>query len=258
MLSTAKQHETLLLASNIVSGKTDVGVVENSLTLSQTINLPALRSVFKAETAQIAFGVGRIIVDRFLSSFGFSTKHNPAQVDIITADVLDAFKYESMQDVILFLKMARTGRFGATNRGIDSNLILGDWMPMYLEAKAEEREKQHTKEKQDRIRLEISPEALLRQHQKDIAPMKRKKEEQAFRDYVERMTKGIDRYQLESLIKQVSKVTDVLPYINILKCKRLEITFKCHVCFQKDTMSNILIEYKDLHYCRECFEEIKK
>lgn len=217
MLTIVKQQETLSLAKDIVSGKENIGMIENSLTIKSAYECPTIKNVFR-ENNQIAFAVVQLLVQRFLSSFGFATKHSETQIEIITTDLLDNFKYESLQDIILFLKMARNGKFGTTARGLDSNLIMGDWMPKYLELKAEERERQYTLEKH-----QPHNEAVENFYKK----MQRKKEheqkEKDFRDYVEKMTKGITREQLEILIKKVSLVEEAAPFLYILKLKRREI-----------------------------------
>lgn len=247
------------MASNLVNGSLSVGIIENSLTLSQTVEMPAIRSVFKGETAMIAFSLSKILVDRFLASFGFSTKHNETQIEVIAADVLESFKYESLQDLILFLKMARTGKFGATNRGIDSNLILGDWMPMYLELKAEERERKHAKEQSERLKVEVSPQQIIKQNQINTAKSIREKKEKEFRDYVEQMTKGITREQLETLIEKCDQVPEVKEFMHILKEKRRVILRRCSCCFRDEvaTINKVFITSKrdNKLYCHQCYIE---
>ncbi|MDB0600069.1 hypothetical protein PL373_02635 [Tenacibaculum maritimum] len=74
------------------------------------------------------------------NSFAFATKLTDDQIDILTVDALDKFSHESLEDILLFFKMARSGKFGTTKRGVDSNLIFGEWFPMYLDLKSRERE----------------------------------------------------------------------------------------------------------------------
>ena len=69
---------------------------------------------------------------------------------MLTIDTLEHFSYESLEDIILFFKMARTGAFGSTKKGVDSNLIYGEWFPAYLEKKAQIRETNYTTEKSNR------------------------------------------------------------------------------------------------------------
>lgn len=213
------RQETLGLARDIAAGKTDVGFLENSITVRQTVDFPTIRSVFKGDAAMVAYSVVKVLVKRFLDSFGFSTKHSEIQVETFTADILDNFKYESLQDIILFLKMARQGKLGATGRGVDSNLIVGEWMPKYLEIKAEEREMSYSKTK----KALLSDLDMAKIYSSETAQRRRELEEREFRNYVEEMTKGITREQLEILIDKCSKVEEVQRYMWILKLKRREI-----------------------------------
>lgn len=115
--------------------------------MKETFENSSLRSTFKGDNAQIAFSVVKILVERFIDSFGFSTKMSGTQIETLTVDTLEKFSFETLHDIILFFKMARNGQFGSTNRGVDSNLIYGDWYPKYLEQKSIEREKILQKEK---------------------------------------------------------------------------------------------------------------
>jgi len=90
---------------------------EMGLTIQSTFSKPNIRSVFKGETAQIGFSVVNVLVTRFINSFGFSTKLDPMQIEMITVDTLENFAYESIEDILLFFKMARSGKFGTTKRG---------------------------------------------------------------------------------------------------------------------------------------------
>jgi hypothetical protein len=141
-------ERALVLSRNILTNPKSLAITEMNLTITETIGKQVIRSVFKNDV-ESALGIITIIVTRFLNSFGFSTKHNEEQIDIISIDTLEHFSFESLEDIILFYKMARSGKFGATNRGVDSNLIFGDWLPKYLEIKSLEREKIITKKQND-------------------------------------------------------------------------------------------------------------
>ena len=91
-------------------------MIEMSLTLAESDNKAKMRSVFKGDTGQIGFSVVKVLVNRFLESFAFSTKLNDSQVEILTVDTLENFAYESLEDIILFFKMARSGKFGSAKK----------------------------------------------------------------------------------------------------------------------------------------------
>lgn len=212
-------EKTVSLAVSILNGKSNLSVVEMNIQLSDTLKSYNLKSVFKGEEkATIAFGVVKVLVGRFMDSFGFSTKMNESQLDTLTVDTLESFKYETFEDIILFFKMARTGQFGSTSRGVDANLIYGDWFPKYLEMKATERERKYEKEKESYRDHKLTTEDVKR------AYAKLKFKEETFIDkviaYVEIITDGINREQLEVLIEEWMNDPDKKPYVYHLNKKR--------------------------------------
>ena len=213
-----KQLETLDLAKNIVSGTLSVSVVEIGLTVYKTIDKPAIRGLFKNENGQIGYAVVKVLVNRFIDSFGFSTKLTESQLEILTVDTLEKFSYDSLEDIILFFKLARSGTFGTTKRGVDSNLIFGEWFPMYMEMKAEAREREYIKNKKTITESTLSIDEVKKSYEK-IKP------NNSFRDrvlnYIDKITEGINRLELEDLIQAWSEDEQKKPYLRELKAKRL-------------------------------------
>lgn len=200
-----------------------MAVLEMKLTIKDTINQPTLRSVFKGELGTLAFSLCQTLVSRFADSFGFSTKMTDMQVETITVDTLEHFGYESLQDIILFLKMARSGKFGATNRGIDSNLIFGQWYPIYMEKKALAREDEYVNNKNLRNSTETTIDDVVATYQKE--KQNKKQKIKTIEAHVEGITKTMDRQMLEDTIVDWSKDPIKNPYIDILKRKRKTITY---------------------------------
>ena len=141
------------------------------------------------------------------------------EIEIITIDAFEKFSYESLEDIILFFKMARAGDFGTTKRGVDSNLIFGEWFPMYLEKKADLREQNHEKQKNERNKLDVTIEDVEHTYKK--AHEKRKLE--TILTYIDKITKDFDRQMLEDLIIDWEKDSEKKNYIKYLKKKRLTI-----------------------------------
>lgn len=138
------------------------------------------------------------VVGRFFDSFGFS-KSNHLIIESTAIDTLDHFKYDSIQDIVLFFKMARQGKFGTTSRMPDSNLIFGEWFPRYQEMKAEERERRHRREK-DKLKENTTS---IENVEKAYAKMKNAKSEIYKR--IDEGIKGFNRVQLENLIAIIQK-----------------------------------------------------
>lgn len=190
------------------------------MTLKDTFESPNIRSVFKGEHGQIGYSVVNVLVKRFMDSFGFSTKMSETQLEVLTVDTLEKFSFETLQDIILFFKMARTGKFGTTMRGVDSNLIFGEWYPIYLDLKAGHRELEYQKEK---VKQNINPMSI-----EDVRKSYDKIQNKGgFREkvskYVETITNGITRQHLEDIIKDWEQDETKKKYIDVLKLKRLVI-----------------------------------
>ncbi len=220
MQSNQRLLNTITLSKAIVSGTAQLAPLEMNLTLSETLDQPTVRKVFSGDNATIGFSVVKVLVNRFIESFGFSTKLSENQIEILTIDTIENFKYESLQDIILFFKLARSGKFGSTKRGVDSNLIFGEWFPMYMEQKADLREQQYVKQKSEMNAQLVSIEDVKKTYEKltEIPFIQRVK------NYADSITKDINREQLEILIQEWESDEQKKPYVQILKVKRRTIT----------------------------------
>ena len=200
------------LANEILNGETSITTIERTATLERALGHPLLRSVFKGYDQQ-AFQVMHVIVRRFLDSFAFSTKMSPAQVETFTVDALDHLSYETLDDAVLFFKRARSGIYGVAKKGIDSNLVFGDWLPQYLEEKARAREKLVAAARDTRT----ATDAQVRHVYDEVNRRNEKKERlQA----IDRFVANMDRQMLEDTIVSWQKDKETAPYVYYLKMKR--------------------------------------
>ena len=188
------------------------------LSIKNTFESPNIRSVFKAEHGQIGYSVVSVLVKRFMDSFGFSTKMSDTQIEVLTVDTLEKFSFETLEDIILFFKMARTGKFGTTMRGVDSNLIFGEWYPMYLELKAEYREIEYQKEKVKQTVNPLSIEDIKKAYDKI---QNKGIFRQKVSNYVDKITEGITRQELEDIISEWKQDDTKKLYLDIIRLKRL-------------------------------------
>ena len=211
-----KLEKTLEFSFKIINGNANLAQVERKLKIEETFSQPIINSVFKGEYGSTGFSVIRILVDRFINSFGFSTKMTPDQLDMITVDTFDAFGHETLVDVVLFFKMARSGKFGDTHRGVDSNLIFGKWFPLYMEKKSLARERVYEDNKQTRKDISISMESVEITYRKTMAK-KLKENESAF---IDNFTKNMDRQVLEDTIHTWGNHAELKKHIAVLKLKR--------------------------------------
>lgn len=192
---------------------------ENSVTLTDTVKNDVISKVFRGEE-QTLFTVVGILTQRFMASFGFSKAADQTLIDVIATDLLDAMRYETLEDFLLFFKYARMGKLGVTGRGVDSNLIIGEWLPKYLELKAEEREKQWNKEKKGEG---LVAKAVEEFYKREELKKQKDKELNDVKAHVENITKDMTREALEKTIEMWQKTEFGSKYVYLLKVKRREI-----------------------------------
>lgn len=217
MQLTAKSEEVLVTATKIISGAENVGLLEMKLSVEKTFDKPLMKTVFKNEDAgTIAFGVVQVLIKRFLESFGFSTKPSQTLIDMMAVDALTKFEYETLDDIIIFLKMCRQGEFGTSMKGIDSNLVFGDWFPKYMELKAQKREDIHVKQK----KVSEYSNAVEQYYAKVRRQKAQKEKEKNNKIEIDKMCESMDRQMLEDTISDWSAKEEMKPYLDYLKQKR--------------------------------------
>ncbi len=191
--------------------------LETRLKIADVFEQPLMRSVFKTDAeALVSFGVVSLIVNRFLESFGFSNKPTQAIIDTMVIDAISKFDYETLDDLIIFFKMCRQGDFGSTGRGLDSNLVFGEYLPKYLEIKADKRERYIDVKKPT-----TEENNAVAQYYAKIKREKAFKEKRAqIESEIDAMVKNMTRPELETTITEWSTKEEMKPYLDYLKRKR--------------------------------------
>lgn len=218
-LCRATPQETLSLSKQVASGQVSVIALEREVSLATAVKSITLRSAFKGADG-VAYSIVHLLCKRFLEAFTFSTKLQTYQVESFTVDTLEAFEYESLDDVVVFFKMARTGKFGAAKKGIDSNLVFGEWLPQYLEQKAEVREQIKHQERNQHKRYNEQVQDFYTKHKKQ---QQKQRQHKRVLDYIDEITANMDRQMLEDTIISWQKNPKTVPYVRLLKKKRLTI-----------------------------------
>ena len=96
------------------------------------------------------------VIEFFLEVVGKSLEIY--QIQVLAGDLYDKFKYDTLEDVIMMFKHARTGDFGKLYDCKPPEVL--SWCTPYLELKAEEREKLLAKEKRERRNAEMLQEPM--------------------------------------------------------------------------------------------------
>lgn len=124
--------------------------IERSLTIEKCVSAPLLINQ-KSNESELIKSVF-MIVKRFNDLVNVSKKMNEDQMIALSSDLFERFGGESLDDILLFFKMARNGEFGDLYR-LDSIVILS-WVPKYLDKKIEAFHEKRVDEENIRFRAE--------------------------------------------------------------------------------------------------------
>jgi len=216
-LQILKRQEILLKAEDLLKGNLNLNFIETRLKIENVFEQPLMRSVFKTDSeALVSFGVVSLVVNRFLESFGFSNKPSQTIIDTMVVDAISKFDYETLDDLIIFFKMCRQGDFGTTGRGLDSNLVFGEWLPKYLEIKADKRERYVDVKKP----TEDENNAVSQYYAKIRKEKEWKEKRQRIELEIDGMVKNMTRQELEETITEWTLKEDMKPFLDYLKRKR--------------------------------------
>ena len=114
-------------------------------------------------------------------AIGDTLKENPSRLKDLAQDLIEVYKYDSLEDIRECLKNGRRGvyGFGHNKRGFISMMLLREWMEKHLDKKAELREKELQAKKIEATELENFDakkfyESGLK-YQKEIANLEKKR-----------------------------------------------------------------------------------
>lgn len=187
-----------------------IAEIERKLTFSQCLAAPIMLNNKSGEADYVKAIF--VIVKRFNDLMNVSKKLNEDQMIALANDLYESFGGESLEDVVLFFKMARTGAFGVDFYRLDTTIILS-WLPKYFEVKIESREREIINQRNIRERAEN--DAVAAYVPDDKAKEKLKELSERLKGTGRRTTVinklnplfNYDTY-LEELPEQVKKMTD--------------------------------------------------
>jgi hypothetical protein len=145
-MEISKIQNTLSLIAE--DKKLELAVFESGLTLKQAAAAPMIKHL-EIPMMDLVAKISMILI-RCSQSFNLSKPLTQEQSVLIACDLIDenCFGSESLEDLILMLKMVRKGQLGEVYNRLDSQVLIGQMLPKYLELKAEMREKEHLKSKE--------------------------------------------------------------------------------------------------------------
>jgi hypothetical protein len=125
-------------------------VFESDLTVSKAMDGIQLNKLStQIEKKNVIKAIAYLAL-RLSENFNVGKKFTPTQASMMALDLFEVFGFETLEDVVLMFKYARQGRIGdGKDFRLDSQTVFHKWIPAYLELKAQERENQHQKVKDD-------------------------------------------------------------------------------------------------------------
>lgn len=119
---------------------------ESSLVLSETLECKKIQSILNVEKSiskNDLIAVVRTSILNTARSFKYSENMTPMQAYVLADDLIDKMKYETLEDILLMLKMGRRGELGSNKGRFDSEIVFNLFVPAYLDIKAAQYEKKN-------------------------------------------------------------------------------------------------------------------
>lgn len=108
------------------------------------------------------------LMEKTVESFNIKRNMTESQIETFVEDFLDRYKYESVEDLNIFLRKVRTGGFGQIYESLDGAKLF-DWFKEHLEEKAVVRERAHVKSRDSQMNaMHMIPKETLSKVRKSI------------------------------------------------------------------------------------------
>lgn len=212
-----------LLSCLVERNESKLIILEKNLSIPKSIEGSKL---VKLERQIGDFGIITAIcylINRFNTNFNVGKKLTIEQSALLASDIVEKYPYETIEDVVLMLKMVRQGIIGdGKDYKLDGQNVMTKWFPEYLEKKYEELERQKKKElsEMNTVNSDNSVEqyyAKIRRHK-----AQKEKEDKAKME-IDNMCQNMDRQLLEDTISDWAEKEEMKPYLDYLKQKRKNI-----------------------------------
>mgnify|MGYP000073656786 CR=1 FL=1 len=227
--------QTILLI-NTFNDTTAVEFVsqERKLTLINAICGTPLRTLEKANQIETASKL-IFLIKRLNNLLNVGQKLNDLQIATLASDLLDFCQNETLEDMVILFKMARKGELGTKIYRLDSMVILQEWMPVYLDLKYQEKERELQRKKSElaAAEMEASKEVWESEYSKkwrqmqvalitENKPTKPPKEDylqnsDSFKKVLALELKKMSLKQLKKLKKIYALRLSHAPYLSIVK-----------------------------------------
>jgi len=212
-----------LLSCLVERNDSKLVVIEKNISVSNAIDGTKLS---KLERHIGDFGIITAIcylLNRFNTNFNVGKKLTGEQSALLASDIVEKYPYETIEDVVLMLKMVRQGILGdGKDYKLDGQNVMTKWFPEYLEKKYEEFERQKKKEISE-INSKNSDNAVEQYYAKIRRQKAQKEKEDKAKAEIDKMCENMDRQMLEDTILDWTSKEEMKPYLDYLKQKRTKI-----------------------------------
>lgn len=148
MLSLKEMPVMPLINSLAKNDPQELLMVESELTVQKSMNSTQIRKLEPVMGKSNIIKSILYLLTRCSENFNVGKNLTQEQALMLSLDLFEIFKYETLEDVVLMLKYARQGKIGDGKAyNLDGQTVMHKWVPQYLELKAIEREKQHNENK---------------------------------------------------------------------------------------------------------------
>src|SRR5690606_8320196 len=131
-----------------------LSVKEAELTIAKCVQAQPIVNYEKEVGIKSIISAIRTAILNTAPAFKFSEKMDQGTATLLAADIYSAFKYETFEDILLMLKMARNGMLGSGKGQFDHDIVFNVFIPAYLQQKSEQREQNYNAEVAKRNRTE--------------------------------------------------------------------------------------------------------
>ncbi len=134
MLAVCKTQTTSLMTSLANKNDSKLAFIESELDLRKCLKGTLVSKLVK-QNKSVSMKVVLYLLTRLNDQFNMNLKFNDSQLTTLSFDILSVFQNETLEDLVMFLKLGRLGKLGGKLHRLDSHVILNEWLPIYLEMK---------------------------------------------------------------------------------------------------------------------------
>lgn len=223
MLTISNPQSVQLM--HCLASNNEVGLIvfEKNLSLPNAIDGTKLRKLEKSVGEIATITAICYLLNRFNANFNVGKSLTQQQSALLASDIVEKYPYETIEDVVLMLKQVRQGIIGdGKDYKVDGQNVLAKWFPEYLEKKYIEFERQKKKESAiTESENDIRSNAVHQYYAKRKAEKARKEKQDQMHQEIDEMVQNMDRQILEDTIVDWEKKTEMQPFLDYLRKKRL-------------------------------------